>query len=184
MGTGELSKITNLAHQLIETDAQLAEAQSVVQALERKRDRLASELLPAAMDECGQTSVGLPGGKRLEIVEIVRASIPKDRQLEAFTWLRGQGYAALIKRSISCVFGKGKDNVAGAFYDMCLKRGYEPTQKVGVHPSTLSAFVRDRLAAGKDVPMESLGVFRKREAEVLDPKVPRKKRASHSEDDE
>ena len=65
----------------------------------------------------------------------------------------------LIKNQISAEFGKGEDQSAVKFIDNIKSLGYEPKQKVWVEPMTLKAFVREQIAEGVDIPMETFGIF-------------------------
>jgi len=42
---------------------------------------------------------------------------------------------------------------------MAVQQGYEPQQKEDVHASTLKAWVRERIEAGDEFPMDLFGAF-------------------------
>jgi hypothetical protein len=101
----------------------------------------------------------LKDGEQVEIKKIYGASIPKDQQGAAFTWLRNNGLGDVIKNDITVTFGRGEDNKAAAYADLAKGQGFEPVQKIGVNPMTLKALVRERLENGQDVPTELFKPF-------------------------
>ena len=52
-----------------------------------------------------------------------------------------------------------EDNQAMDFVKLAESQGFPVTQKRDVHPSTLKAFVRERVEAGDDFPMDLFGAF-------------------------
>ena len=53
----------------------------------------------------------------------------------------------------------GEDSIANEFIDKVKSLGYQPIQKLSVHAMTLKAFVREQIAEGNDLPMDTFGVF-------------------------
>ena len=111
------------------------------------------------MQELGLESLTLKDGSAVKVKQLVQASIPVRHRETAFQWLRDRGHGDLIKNQISAEFGKGEDQSAGKFIDNIKSLGYEPKQKVWVEPMTLKAFVREQIAEGVDIPMETFGIF-------------------------
>jgi hypothetical protein len=73
-------------------------------------------------------------------------------QEEAFKWLRENGRGDVIKNDITVTFGRGEDNKAMAYATLAKGQGFEPVQKVGVHPQTLKGVVRECVESGIDMP--------------------------------
>jgi hypothetical protein len=105
------------------------------------------------------TKLKLKDGEAVEIKKIYGASIPKDQQEAAFTWLRNNGLGDVIKNDITVTFGRGEDNKAATYADLAKSQGFEPVQKIGVNPMTLKALVRERLENNQDVPEELFKPF-------------------------
>ena len=98
-------------------------------------------------------------GLTVERKMMVHASIPQDRKEEAFAWLRDKGLDDIIKNDVTCSFGKGEDNMAGDVVGMLKERGFDPKTKTHVHPSTLKAFVKERVTDGKPIDLDMFGAF-------------------------
>jgi len=106
------------------------------------------------MEEMHITKLKLKDGESVEIKKIYGASIPQEHQEAAFTWLRDNDLGDIIKNDITVTFGRGEDNKAAEYATLAQGQGYEPVQKIGVHPQTLKAVVRERLESGREMPSD------------------------------
>ena len=82
------------------------------------------------------------------------ASISIKNREAAYSWLRENGLGDIIKNDITVTFGRGEDNKAAEYASLAQGQGYEPVQKIGVHPQTLKAVVRERLESGREMPSD------------------------------
>jgi hypothetical protein len=133
--------------------------------LKQNKHKLSVENIPALMDEMGVDRIDVDGVTVTRKM-MVHASIPVDRKEEAFSWLREQGLDDIIKNDVSISFGKGEDNVAGDVVGLLQERGFDPQTKTHIHPSTLKAFVKERLENGKPIDLDMFGAFVANAAEI------------------
>jgi hypothetical protein len=54
-------------------------------------------------------------------------------------------------------FGKGEDQQAKELVDWMSRNGLTPNVKETVHPQTLRAFVKERMSAGLELPVDFFG---------------------------
>lgn len=162
-----LAELSKLADEQAQAAARVADLEA---QLEKARDEfrdISERRLPEKMDELGMEEFKTKTGLKIKVKEVIRASIPKPRQGEAFRWLRENGFGGLIKRAIAVKFGKGEDETAEKLaHDLAEK--YEVEDNASVHPSTLKAFVSEQLADGHEIPMDLFGVHRQRTAVISD----------------
>jgi hypothetical protein len=128
---------------------QIKNAEDSVSKLKEKQKTLSQFEIPTMMEEMHITKLKLKDGESVEIKKIYGASIPVDKQQEAFTWLRDHDLGDIIKNDITVTFGRGEDNKASEYATLAQGQGFEPVQKIGVHPQTLKAVVRERLESGQ-----------------------------------
>ncbi len=155
-GTGK--QLSDLVRTLRNVEKQIEDAEIHMKALKAEKHKLSVENIPSLMDEMGVERLDVDGA----IVErkmIVSASIPKDRKDEALGWLRDNGLDDIIKNDITVSFGKGEDNVAGDVVGLLQDRGFDPQTKTKVHPSTLKAFIKERVTDGKPIDLDMFGAF-------------------------
>jgi hypothetical protein len=117
------------------------------------------------MDEMGVERLDVDG-LTVERRMVVSASIPVDRRDEAYTWLRENHLDDIIKNDVVLSFGKGQDNQAGDVVGLLKDRGFDPSTKTHVHPSTLKAFVKERITDGKPIDLDMFGAFVNNTAQI------------------
>jgi ATP phosphoribosyltransferase regulatory subunit HisZ len=162
-----LTRLQLLADAQAQLEADIARREADLQLLRDQHKDLSERQLPDLMDEVGMASFVTRSGASVEINEVVRASIPKALQSQAFRWLRDHNHAAMIKREVKLLFGLGQEEQANKLIQHLTEDlGLEPDDKAAVNAQTLSAFVRGELAEGREVPLDLLGVFRQRAAVI------------------
>ena len=134
-------------------------AEENLKKLKQEEELLSGEIIPTMMTEMNISTMKLADGSAIEVKPVYGASIPKDRQEEAFNWLRKEGLGDLIKNEVTVSFGRNEDNKAAEYAVLAQGQGYQPTQKLKVEPMTLKALVRERIEAGKDMPSDLFNVF-------------------------
>ena len=145
--------------ELKDFEDEIANAEESLKKLKEKARTISSIEIPAMMDEMQITKLKLKDGEAVEIKKVYGASIPKDKQEAAFTWLRNNGIGDIIQHDITVTFGRGEDNKASEYATLAKGQGYEPVQKVGVHPQTLKAVVRERVESGQNMPTDLFNTF-------------------------
>lgn len=161
----KLSQLTQLAEQQAAAQSKVADLEAQLnRAREELRD-IAERQVPELMDQIGISEFKTITGLKIKIDEIIRASIPKTKTALALAWLKNNGHAAMIKRVVAVSFGKGEDERADELHQR-LAEEFEVDDNASVHPSTLAAFVRERLRNGEEVPLDLFGVYRQRVSKI------------------
>ena len=133
---------------------EIQNAEESISKLKEQAKTLSQFEIPKMMEEMHITKLKLKDGESVEIKKIYGASIPQQHQEAAFTWLRENGLGDIIKNDITVTFGRGEDNKASEYATLAQGQGFEPVQKIGVHPQTLKAVVRERLESGREMPTD------------------------------
>jgi len=158
-------QLSQLVRNLRNIEKEIEDAETHLKSLKAEKHRLSVENIPALMDEMGVERLDVDGVV-VERKMIVSASIPVDRKEEAFAWLRSNGLDDIIKNDVTCSFGKGEDNIAGDVVGLLQERGFDPQTKTHVHPSTLKAFVKERVTDGKPIDLDLFGAFISNAAQI------------------
>ena len=156
--TGTGKQLSQLVRTLRKVETDIEDAETHIKTLKQEKHKLSVENIPALMDEMGIERLDVDG-MTVERKMIVAASIPVANRDQAFEWLRSNHLDDIIKNDVTCSFGKGEDNVAGDVIGLLQERGFNPTTKTHVHPSTLKAFIKERLVDGKPVDLDLFGAF-------------------------
>jgi len=158
-------QLSQLVRTLRNVEQQIDDAENHLKDLKSLKHKLSVENIPQLMDEMGVERLDVDGVV-VERKMIVSASIPVARKDEAFAWLRENGLDDIIKNDVTVSFGKGEDNVAGDVVGLLQDRGFDPQTKTHVHPSTLKAFVKERVEGGKPIDLDLFGAFISNAAQI------------------
>ena len=148
----EVIKLRNL-------EDQVKASEEHTRTLKEKARELSQIVIPQMMKEMNITKLKLKDGASIEVSNFYSAKIIPEKQEEAFNWLRSNGLGDIIKNDVTVTFGRGEDNKAMAYATLAKGQGYEPVQKIGVHPQTLKAVVRERTESGQDLPADLFNTF-------------------------
>ena len=151
---------TLLQEQLkIETEIEISELE--LQNKKEKFRKLSEEIIPSKMTELGMTSTTMLDGSKVDVVENIYVSIPKDpdKSRACYNWLEDNGLGDIIKNQVGMSFGKGENEDAKKLEDTIKDLGFIPEVKVSVHPSTLKATVRQLVKDGRSVPDNVFNLF-------------------------
>lgn len=166
--TGELTNIGSLVKRATDLQEEIDALEATLSDRKGELLSILNQQLPDVMDGANCKRFETPDGLEVKIVDVVSATIPKDRADGALSWLRENGHGSLVKREIKVSLGRGKDNEAGELKAIIHDQfGLDPEDKETVHPQTLSAFCREQLANGKDpLPANLFSVFIGRQAKI------------------
>lgn len=157
----KLQSLAGLAKQQLVLEGRIAKGEELLAQLNEQLKELKEKRIPDAMAEIGMESFSLNDGSSIIVEKYYAGSISEEHRKDAFAWLRGHDFDSLIKRNVSVTFGKGEDAYANRLV-MNLRRYKRPlqfTDKEGVHPQTLKAFIREQMESGNDLPTDLFGVF-------------------------
>lgn len=113
--------------------------------------QLATKLIPDLMMSIGMSEVTLSNGRRISLKPDIHASVSKERMAAALAYLRANNMDSIAKQFIK---------LDVAFAEAIEQTGMPFTREATIHPSTLLAFVKERLAAEDNTtfPRELFGV--------------------------
>lgn len=154
-----LGKVGELARKIREKEHALANLEEMAAKAKQELLKLTDEDLPAVMQEIGLRSFKLDDGSTVEIKPLYGGHIKADNKPAAFDWLRDHGYGDIIKNTVTVAFGAGDDEKANQFVLDVLHQGLQPEQKTDVNAQTLKAWVKERVEAGQEFPMNLFGAF-------------------------
>lgn len=158
---GDLQRVVQLGELLVEQQLKLAAAEKTVSDIKATVIKLEREDLPTLMAEIGVNEIKLTSGKKITIKEDCDAKISDTNKPAAFKWLLEHGFGGIIKVLVAVQFGKGEHEQAQKVATD-LQKKYRDRQvqlDENVHPSTLKAFVKERMTAGEPVPVDLFGVY-------------------------
>jgi len=154
----ELERVQKLAKLLVEKQAVVKRLDDELKAHKKELLSLEREDLPALMEELGLKDFTLSTGEKIAVVKDVEAAITEKTRYGALRWLLANNFGGLIKTVVSIEFGRGDRNKAEAVREEIAAHYDDVELLEKVHPSTLKAFVKERMAAGEPVPADLFNV--------------------------
>jgi len=157
--TENIRSLADQVERLENLNQEMEKAEKDLKQKKKDLEHLSGEVIPTMMSEMGLSHLKLMDGSSVDVKPNYSANITIANREAAFNWLRNNGLGDIIKNEISVSFGRNEDNKAADYAVLAQERGFQPTQKLKVEPMTLKALVRERIEAGKEMPMEIFNIF-------------------------
>jgi hypothetical protein len=160
----DLKSISAMVSRLGAMKEAISKAELKLKLWKEQYVRLAQVDLPEAMRIAGIAQMSTDDGFKVEVKDEIYASISEKNKVEAHAWLVEHDFGDIIKTDVTVKFGRGEHEKVELLLEELQTEGYQNFNlKEAVHPQTLKAFLREQLAAGKDVPLELFGVMQVKE---------------------
>lgn len=150
-----VSELVSLMRQQQEVVERLNAELEVAKAALRRTE---TEDLPDLMSEVGLSELTTKEGVQVEIAADVLVGITEQNMTKAVDWLAARGYDGIVKTEVSVQFGRGERDQAELVAAELQDQGVPASVANKIHPQTLKAFVRERMAAGEVVPFDIFGI--------------------------
>lgn len=165
-GDNILARLAAKADEAMAAKRAVEAAEASLKAAQELHRDIIQRQLPELMDEAGQKDCVTSNGFRLTVAEVIRASIPAANAPVAFAWLEEHGHSSVIKNEVKVQFGRGEDKAATDALAALSGLGLHPDQKRTVHPQTLQSLIKELMADGVDVPLDTFGAHIQREVKI------------------
>ena len=156
-----LESVAELLREQLKLEELIESMEETIKINKEALRKLSGEVIPAKMAELGMTATEMYDGSKVQVVEDIYVSIPKDpqRSQACYEWLEDNGLGDIIKNQVGMSFGKGEGDKAKALEEKIKEMNLIPEVKVSVHPSTLKATVKKLHEEGKSVPDNLFSLF-------------------------
>lgn len=162
----DLSELSQLASDLYRAELELQEAEETYKAAQRRVRDISEHQIPELMDEIGMAEFTTTSGIKISVKDSLRVSPPAARRQECWDWIEEQGYGDLVKRNVIVGFGRNEDSDALALRDKLEAEGLAVKDERKVESATLKKFIKERLEAGDNVPLDMFGTVEYRQTKI------------------
>jgi hypothetical protein len=166
-----LARLTELAVQSKELEKQITEASVKLAELQAANDKILSGHIPTIMATLGLEEFKLQDGSKVTVKQDVKCGISEERKPAAHAWLRENEFDGIIKTNLSLAFGKGEQEAVAKAQKVLAEAGFDAAVSESVHNQTLKSFIKEQLAEGTDIPLETFGVFEFKQAKIALPRT-------------
>lgn len=156
----DLKSLTDKCREAIEMKSSIDSLEADLKAAKAQFHHLNTVVIPDMMAEVGVDELTADGWK-ISSNEIVSGSLPKDseKRKAAIDYLIELEAGDLIKTDVKIQFGRDQHADAMDVAKQLEGDGWAPKIEQGVHPQTLSAFVRERIKNGEPTDVDRLGIY-------------------------
>ena len=157
--TKDIKSLSDQVLKLRDLEAEVKSDEERIKTKQKEIARISEDVIPTMLSEMGLSQLKLADGSSVDVKPFYNASISVANREKAYKWLRDNGLGDIIKNDVTVSFGRNEDNKAVDYANLAKSHGFEPTQKLKVEPMTLKALVRERIEAGKQMPMDIFNVY-------------------------
>ena len=178
----EIGAIADMASRMLDLQDEINRTEELLKKQKQDLTKLAEQDLPDLMQELNIKDFTLSNGAKVQVDDFISGTVPSAgaidrakgddrvnmeiRQQHCFDWLRGNGAGDLIKNNVEVQFGRNEDDVCDEFAVELNSRAINYKRSVGVHPSTLNSFIKERMSEGKEVPHDLFKIYTGRRAKI------------------
>jgi hypothetical protein len=159
LNSQNLRSMAEVARAIRDKEAEIESLEKTLKARKEDLRKQSEEELPSMMAEIGVNSFELDDGSRVTVKDLYGGHISAANRDAAYQWLRENNFDDIIKNTLSIVFGRGEDQEADRYMKILEGHGLLPEQNTGVHSSTLKAWIKERMEAGDEFPMDLFGAY-------------------------
>lgn len=155
-----LAEVSALAKQQWEAALEVARLEDALKVAKQNLRRISEEDLPEAMKQCGVKKFVTDDDLEIDLKEEITVGIAAPRREEAYQWLVDHDYGGIIKSDLELLFNREDRAKAEKLAESLRKKGYDVTMNSAIHPQTLKAFVKERIAdteSDVEFPLELFG---------------------------
>lgn len=127
---------------------------------------IAERRMPELMEDAGMQEFTTTNGIHIGVKEKVRGALPVPNRPLGYDWLEKNNAGAIIKAQVIVPFERNELEDAMKLVKTVQVSGRIAELKRDVNAATLDLFIRERLAEGKDIPLNIFSVHRQRIAKV------------------
>lgn len=162
--SAQLKYLAAQCREMLAIEREIEKTEQYLSELRKKHQEINQTVIPDLFLDMGLTEIRLDdeslGIKTVKVSKDYSASISAERWEAAKKWLQEQQEDAMIKTKIVADFGKGRKELEDSVRLMTFMKQSKIIfdAKETIHHMTLKSFVKQRLEAGKPLPMDLFGV--------------------------
>lgn len=152
----KLKNLATMARQQVEVEDNIAQLEKNLLDMKDHLKSLSEFKIPELFNELGLAEFKLANGFKVKVNPYYQAKITDEK---AFDWLEDRGHADIIKGEWTVHYQRSNVKDLAAFKALASQMGFHVSEKLGVHPMTLKAFVRNQIETGQEMDRELFNVY-------------------------
>ncbi len=153
----KLKRLSGLAQQLIDAEDSVVSLENKIKEAKDEVSRLSEFAIPELMSDVGVREFKLSNGLKVTVKPFFSGKITEDNAMEAYNWLDQKGFSDIVKGELTVQFRRNED--VTEIMELAHQLNFDTKEKMGIHHQTLSAFIKEQITEGNDLPRELFGVY-------------------------
>jgi hypothetical protein len=166
----QLKRVAKMVKVQTDQEDKISNIELILEKENKRLQQIRCEIFPALLKEIGLTELKTSSGAKIEIKRMTTITIPADKRAKAFEWLRKHGFGSLIKTLVTARFGRGEEAKAKILFQKLIKQKLDAESSENIPHQTLSAFGREQMEKGKQLPKKFFTLFELDITKVTRPK--------------
>lgn len=165
-----LESLVKYANEMKSLEKEIADIERELAERNGRLNKISGVIIPDVMDRLGMEEFKLSDGSKVLVKTDIKCGLSEERKPAGFAWLRENDYGGIIKTDVSLAFGKGEEQQAKEAVDVLSAAGFNAQIGDSVHHATLKSFVKERIEAGDNIPIDVFGVYEFKQTKIVLPK--------------
>jgi len=154
----QLLKLSKLAQQQIEAEDYVANLEEQLKKAKENQRFISEVQVPEMMSALGVDEFKLTSGFKITVKPWFSGKITDENAEEAYNWLEEHGHGSIVKHDMTVQVRMTDSAKLERIKILAESLGLDIKEKFGVHYMTLSAFIKEQVNSGEEIPRELLGV--------------------------
>lgn len=151
----------------------IEEVGEMLKSMQADLNHKLTKFIPDSMRACHMTEFTHASGMKVVMHDFLSGSLPKDpdKRRVALRWIHDNGGKDLIRNKFNIELERGDEKTRKGMIAALHKVHVDFQETVDVNHMSMQAFVRERMANGLAVPLDTLGLYAGVTAKIVPPKV-------------
>jgi hypothetical protein len=166
-----LESLAKFAQEMKDVEKEIADLEAKLGERKGRHDKISGAIIPEMMEKLGMEEFKLKDGSKVSVKVDIKCGLTEERKPAGFAWLRDNDFGGIIKTALSLSFGKNEEADAQRAVEVLAEAGFHANVGDSVHPATLKSFVKERIKAGDNIPLDTFGVYEFKQTKIVLPKT-------------
>ena len=152
----KLGILANLCQKYRDAEDEISALEEKLSAAKKALVVISEIQIPEIFNELGLKEFKLSNGLRVSVNPFFSGKITSD---EGYEWLEENGFGDIVKYDFTVSIKRNDAELLEDVKKLVGEIGLDYKEKYGVHPMTFSAFLKEQITGGHELPRELLGVY-------------------------
>jgi len=161
-----LERLMAFVNRQLELELAVVQIKETLKEAEKEYNKISLLEIPEIMDSLGVEEITLKNGRKVSVKENLYCSVPKKNMELIAKILTDNGYETLLKTDVIIPLDATDRELKSEVFRVLESSGVDFQEKFGVNTASLKKAIKEMLAEGVDISLDTFGAFIKKEAKI------------------